>query len=79
MPFELCHHDELHDPDTYTKWEDVRGDKKLPVNVIVVVFCGLWLSSPMIFKNQKEADDYKRKNGAVGYLPIPNAKLALKK
>lgn len=63
------------DPAIYTKW--VKADEGLPVNTIMLYYCGNWLSSPQVLKNRIAADKYRTENGVTLYLVIPNAKLCL--
>lgn len=64
--------------DGETKWQSVEGEEQLPIKTILLAWCGTWLSSPQNFKTQEQADSYKRDNGVVAIMTIPDPRTCLK-
>lgn len=63
-----------------TQWQSVEDEgAKLPIATILLAWCGTWLSSPQNFATQEIADAYKRDNGVMAILIIPDPRTCLKK
>ena len=63
-----------------TQWQPCQDEAvKLPVDAIILAWCGTWLSSPKRFATQIEADLFKNDNGVEAFLIVPDARPCLKK
>lgn len=61
-------------------WTSIEDEgQEIPINCLVLVWNKVWLSGVQSFDMTQKAINYKKENGSVAYLRIPNARDCLKK
>lgn len=63
-----------------TFWMPVEDapEKQLPIRTIMLCWCGepetMWLSSPVAFETQEQANSYRDDNKVLKFLIVPDAR-----